>query len=226
MPCPFPDTLRERDFLTHENRPPRQTRFCRLRSVIFWTGEQPPIAVYSASACTLPCKFRGSLHFKGERMSSIKKEKAHQWVNHSRSQRKGRSWRLALCSDLRLCWMNTIPVYQWFLFPVVMDQDINRFSETQDLTKPVYDAQDSRGASTRLGTALTQMSDAESRWELFQEVSGHRTLDELQKYLEVRGASQNDRVTIYAVPYRNQSYPGKRRTEIPINETSRRGSQD
>ncbi|MBV8886354.1 MAG: site-specific integrase [Chroococcidiopsidaceae cyanobacterium CP_BM_RX_35] len=35
-------------------------------------------------------------------------------------------------------------------------------------------------------TALTQMSDAGIPLRIIQEVSGHRTLDELQKYLEVR----------------------------------------
>lgn len=54
-----------------------------------------------------------------------------------------------------------------------------------------------RGACKRVGiegvsthsfrrTALTQMSDAGIPLRIIQEVSGHRTLDELQKYLEVR----------------------------------------
>lgn len=54
-----------------------------------------------------------------------------------------------------------------------------------------------RGACKRVGiegvsthsfrrTALTQMSDAGIPLRIIQEVSGHRTLDELQKYLEVK----------------------------------------
>ena len=35
-------------------------------------------------------------------------------------------------------------------------------------------------------TALTQMSNAGIRLRIIQEVSGHRNLEELQKYLEVR----------------------------------------
>lgn len=80
------------------------------------------------------------------------------------------------------------PSYYWFLFPGRHGKGhINPDSAARIL----------REATTRVGiegasthsfrrTALTAMSDTGIPLRVIQEVSGHRTLDELQKYLEVR----------------------------------------
>lgn len=80
------------------------------------------------------------------------------------------------------------PSYQWFLFPGRHGKGhINSDSAARIL----------RGACQRVGiegvsthsfrrTALTMMSDTGIPLRVIQEVSGHRTLDELQKYLEVK----------------------------------------
>ena len=80
------------------------------------------------------------------------------------------------------------PSYQWFLFPGRHGKGhINPDSAARIL----------RSACLRVGiegvsthsfrrTALTTMSDTSIPLRVIQEVSGHRTLDELQKYLEVR----------------------------------------
>lgn len=80
------------------------------------------------------------------------------------------------------------PTNQWFLFPGRHGSGhINSDSAARIL----------REACLRIGidgvsthsfrrTALTQMSDAGIPLRVIQEVSGHRTLDELQKYLEVK----------------------------------------
>ncbi len=80
------------------------------------------------------------------------------------------------------------PTNQWFLFPGRHGSGhINSDSAARIL----------REACLRIGidgvsthsfrrSALTQMSDTGIPLRVIQEVSGHRTLDELQKYLEVK----------------------------------------
>ena len=80
------------------------------------------------------------------------------------------------------------PSYQWFLFPGRHGKGhINPDSAARILRNACTDV-GIDGASTHSfrRTALTMMSDSGIPLRVIQEVSGHRTLDELQKYLEVR----------------------------------------
>lgn len=80
------------------------------------------------------------------------------------------------------------PSYQWFLFPGRHGKGhINPDSAARILRSACLKV-GIEGASTHSfrRTALTMMSDSGIPLRVIQEVSGHRTLDELQKYLEVR----------------------------------------
>ncbi|PSB27651.1 tyrosine-type recombinase/integrase [Chlorogloea sp. CCALA 695] len=80
------------------------------------------------------------------------------------------------------------PSYQWFLFPGRHGKGhINPDSAARILRSACLKV-GIDGASTHSfrRTALTMMSDSGIPLRVIQEVSGHRTLDELQKYLEVR----------------------------------------
>ncbi len=80
------------------------------------------------------------------------------------------------------------PSYQWFLFPGRHGKGhINPDSAARILRSACLEV-GIDGASTHSfrRTALTRMSDSGIPLRVIQEVSGHRTLDELQKYLEVR----------------------------------------
>ena len=80
------------------------------------------------------------------------------------------------------------PSYQWFLFPGRHGTGhINSDSAARILRDACYEV-GIEGASTHSfrRTALTMMSDTGIPLRVIQEVSGHRTLNELQKYLEVR----------------------------------------
>lgn len=80
------------------------------------------------------------------------------------------------------------PSYQWFLFPGRHGKGhLNPDSAARILRNACTDV-GIDGASTHSfrRTALTMMSDTGIPLRVIQEVSGHRTLDELQKYLEVR----------------------------------------
>jgi integrase/recombinase XerD len=80
------------------------------------------------------------------------------------------------------------PSYQWFLFPGRYGKGhINPDSAARILRSACKDV-GIEGVSTHSfrRTALTMMSDRGIPLRVIQEVSGHRTLDELQKYLEVR----------------------------------------
>ncbi|AFZ33585.1 MULTISPECIES: site-specific integrase [Cyanophyceae] len=80
------------------------------------------------------------------------------------------------------------PSYQWFLFNGRHGKGhINPDSAARILRSACLRV-GIEGASTHSfrRTALTMMSDAGIPLRIIQEVSGHRTLDELQKYLEVK----------------------------------------
>ena len=98
---------------------------------------------------------------------------------------------IPIIEDLRLLLVNYFPSPRTY----------NLFSGqgSKGHLHPDYAAQILRKACTKLGirgvsthsfrrTALTQMSNAGIPLRVIQEVSGHRTLDELQKYLEVSEA--------------------------------------
>ncbi len=98
---------------------------------------------------------------------------------------------IPIIEDLRLLLVNYFPSPRTY----------NLFSGqgSKGHLHPDYAAQILRKACTKLGirgvsthsfrrTALTQMSDAGIPLRVIQEISGHRTLDELQKYLEVSEA--------------------------------------
>jgi integrase/recombinase XerD len=80
------------------------------------------------------------------------------------------------------------PSYQWFLFPGRHGKGHINSDSAARIFREACSLVGIEGASTHSfrRTALTVMSDTGIPLRVIQEVSGHRTLDELQKYLEVR----------------------------------------
>jgi integrase/recombinase XerD len=80
------------------------------------------------------------------------------------------------------------PSYQWFLFPGRHGKGHIHPDSAARILRQAFENVGIEGASTHSfrRTALTMMSNAGHPLRVIQEVSGHRTLDELQKYLEVR----------------------------------------
>jgi integrase/recombinase XerD len=80
------------------------------------------------------------------------------------------------------------PSYQWFLFPGRHGKGHINPDSAARILRQAFENLGIEGASTHSfrRTALTMMSNAGIPLRVIQEVSGHRTLDELQKYLEVR----------------------------------------
>ena len=79
------------------------------------------------------------------------------------------------------------PSYQWFLFPGGRGKGHIHSDSGARILRFACDRVGIEGVSTHSfrRTALTMMSDTGIPLRVIQEVSGHRTLDELQKYLEV-----------------------------------------
>lgn len=79
------------------------------------------------------------------------------------------------------------PSYQWFLFPGGRGKGHIHSDSGARILRLACARVGIEGVSTHSfrRTALTMMSDAGIPLRVIQEVSGHRTLDELQKYLEV-----------------------------------------
>ncbi len=97
---------------------------------------------------------------------------------------------IPVIEDLRLILTNYQPAAgQKYLFPGRFTGHIDPESASRILRK-AYKRVGIEGASTHSfrRTALTQMSDAGIPLRIIQEISGHRDLSELQKYLEVRDA--------------------------------------
>ena len=80
------------------------------------------------------------------------------------------------------------PSYQWFLFPGRHGKGHIDPDSAARILRETFESLGIEGASTHSfrRTALTMMSNTRIPLRVIQEVSGHRTLDELQKYLEVR----------------------------------------
>jgi integrase/recombinase XerD len=80
------------------------------------------------------------------------------------------------------------PTYQWFLFPASLTTGHIRPDTASRILRKAFDRIGIEGASTHSfrRTALTQMSNNGVPLRIIQEVSGHQSLDILEKYLEVR----------------------------------------
>lgn len=80
------------------------------------------------------------------------------------------------------------PSYQWFLFPGGRGKGHFNSDSAARILREACARVGIEGVSTHSfrRTALTMMSDTGIPLRIIQEVSGHRTLDELQKYLEVK----------------------------------------
>ena len=95
---------------------------------------------------------------------------------------------LPVIEDLRLLLLNYYPSPRtWHLFPGRHGQGHINPDSAARILRVACERLDIEGVSTHSfrRTALTQMSNASIPLRVIQEVSGHRTLDELQKYLEV-----------------------------------------
>jgi len=108
---------------------------------------------------------------------------------------------IPVIEDLRLILTNYEPaVGQDYLFPGRFSGHIDPESASRILRK-AYKRVGIEGASTHSfrRTALTQMSDAGIPLRIIQEISGHRDLSELQKYLEVRDAQVLGAITVLSM---------------------------
>lgn len=95
---------------------------------------------------------------------------------------------IPVIEDLRLLLLNYYPSPRtWFLFPGRRGEGHINSDSAARILREVCSKLDIEGVSTHSfrRTALTEMSNAGIPLRVIQEVSGHRTLDELQKYLEV-----------------------------------------
>ncbi len=104
---------------------------------------------------------------------------------------------IPVIEDLRLILTNyPPPPRQEYLFPGRFSGHIDPESASRILRK-AYRRVGIEGASTHSfrRTALTQMSDAGIPLRIIQEVSGHRSLSQLQNYLEVRDSQVLGAVT-------------------------------
>jgi len=98
---------------------------------------------------------------------------------------------IPVIEDLRLLLADYYPSPRtWFLFTGRHGIGHINPDSAGRILKEACDRLDIEGVSTHSfrRTALTQMSNACIPLRVIQEVSGHRTLDELQKYLEVTPA--------------------------------------
>ena len=108
---------------------------------------------------------------------------------------------IPVIEDLRLILTNYQPAAgQEYLFPGRFTGHIDPESASRILRK-AYKRVGIEGASTHSfrRTALTQMSDAGIPLRIIQEISGHRDLSELQKYLEVRDAQVLGAITVLSM---------------------------
>lgn len=104
---------------------------------------------------------------------------------------------IPVIEDLRLILTNyQPPAGQEYLFPGRFNGHIDPSSASRILRK-AYRRVGIEGASTHSfrRTALTQMSDAGIPLRIIQEVSGHRSLSQLQNYLEVKDSQVLGAVT-------------------------------
>lgn len=96
---------------------------------------------------------------------------------------------IPVIEDLRILLLEYYPSPRtWFLFPGNDGTGhINPDSAARVLRKACFEV-GIRGASTHSfrRTALTQLSNAGIPLRVIQEISGHRNLEQLQKYLEVK----------------------------------------
>lgn len=96
---------------------------------------------------------------------------------------------IPVISDLRSLLINYYPSPRtWFLFPGRRGKSHIHPDSAARILREACERTGIEGTSTHSfrRTALTQMSNASIPLRVIQEVSGHRNLDELQKYLEVK----------------------------------------
>ncbi|NJO93505.1 MAG: site-specific integrase [Hydrococcus sp. RM1_1_31] len=96
---------------------------------------------------------------------------------------------IPVISDLRSLLINYYPSPRtWFLFPGRRGKSHIQSDSAARILREACERTGIEGASTHSfrRTALTTMSNANIPLRVIQEVSGHRNLDELQKYLEVK----------------------------------------
>ena len=96
---------------------------------------------------------------------------------------------IPIISDLRSLLSDYYPSPRtWFLFPGRRGKSHIHPDSAARILREACERTGIEGASTHSfrRTALTQMSNASIPLRVIQEVSGHRNLDELQKYLEVK----------------------------------------
>jgi integrase/recombinase XerD len=96
---------------------------------------------------------------------------------------------IPVIEDLRSLLLNYYPSPRtWFLFPGRRGFSHIHPDSAARILREACERTGIEGVSTHSfrRTALTQMSNANIPLRVIQEVSGHRTLDELQKYLEVK----------------------------------------
>jgi integrase/recombinase XerD len=142
------------------------------------------ICLYTACRIREACSLRRADVFDKER-----RVRPELIIRKANTKGKLATRTIFVSEDLRLL-LNEYnpPSYQWFLFPGRHGKGHINPDSAARILRAAFLRVGIEGASTHSfrRTALTMMSDAGIPLRIIQEVSGHRTLDELQKYLEVR----------------------------------------
>lgn len=142
------------------------------------------ICLYTACRITEACSLRRKDVFDEKR-----RVRPELIVRKANTKGKLATRTIFVSEDLRLL-LNDYnpPSYQWFLFPGRHGKGHINSDSAARILRAACSRVGIEGASTHSfrRTALTAMSDTGIPLRVIQEVSGHRTLDELQKYLEVR----------------------------------------
>lgn len=142
------------------------------------------ICLYTACRINEACTLR-----RGDVYDSLRLVRPELIIRKGNTKGKLATRTIPVGEDLRLLLAEyNPPSYQWFLFPGRQGKGHIHSDSAARILREACLRVGIEGASTHSfrRTALTMMSDTGIPLRVIQEVSGHRTLDELQKYLEVK----------------------------------------
>jgi integrase/recombinase XerD len=144
------------------------------------------ICLYTACRINEACTLRTTDVYN--RLGSIRSEII---IRKANTKGKLATRTIPVIEDLRSLLLDYYPSPRtWFLFPGRHGRNHINPDSAARILREACNNLEIEGVSTHSfrRTALTQMSNAGIPLRIIQEVSGHRTLDELQKYLEVSPA--------------------------------------
>lgn len=145
------------------------------------------ICLYAACRVNEAC----SLH-KKDAFEAVGKVRSHLVFRKPTTKGKLSTRVVPICEDLRLMLLAyDSPSESPYLFPATRNPDKHLWAESASrIFKVACQRVGIEGASTHSfrRTALTQMSDSGIPLRVIQKISGHRSLDQLQRYLDVSDA--------------------------------------